>query len=119
MADIRRLVEELEKACLESNVVDHPYFMSWWDELKEKIAEEFPETVDLVIGRVYSFRAKRGRIARGVCTKENQKTFVVYEIDGSGRPGCRWMISKAWCLKDNIWEDHKADWSIPAHVTIK
>lgn len=118
MATLREFVKLMD-AALKDTPSEHPYVAHYWNEIKTKIDEEFPELTNVIIGRVYKFQAKGGRIARGVCTKENQKTFVLYETTDSGRPGCRWMIGKGWCTPENIWDDHSHDWAIPSHVVVK
>jgi len=89
-----------------------------WNELKFLIEEAFPKLTPIFIGSVYKMVAK-GLTRRVIVTKENQKTWVMYEVEDSARPGCRWMIGKTWCTKDNIWRDEAQSYSLPAGVKLK
>lgn len=89
-----------------------------WLQLKELIEDEFPELVDICLKTVYKMNSKKG-LLRVVVTKENQKTWVMYEVTDSVTPGSRWMVGKTWCLSENIWRDEAQSYSIPSNVRIK
>jgi hypothetical protein len=88
-----------------------------WAFIKEFVEKKSAKR--LILNSVYKFKAKKGRIARGVVTKENDKTWVLYEVDGSGNPGTRWMLSKSWCTKTNVWRDEAQSYSLPSYVRVK
>ena len=92
-----------------------PEVQIWLNELEAAI----PKTTSMRINTVYKFNAGKGRIARAVVTKENSKTWVLYETQDSGKPGCRWMISKSWCKEENIWRDVAQSYELPEGVKIK
>lgn len=88
-----------------------------WEDLKIAINEAYPTLVPIQIGRKYEMDTKKGPVTVQV-TKENQKTWVMYELDNSVRPGCRWMVGKTWCIEGNIYPVN-SDAKVPAHVRIK
>jgi hypothetical protein len=90
-----------------------------WLSLLGVIDKHIPTITSICIGTVYMFQAKNGRIARGVVTKENTKTWVLYEDTESGKPGTRWMISKGWCREENIWRDTAQSYNLPEGVVLK
>jgi hypothetical protein len=91
----------------------------WWiDELREIINDQIPELQDITVGGKYEMVDKKGRTITLQVTKENQKTWVMYELEGSARPGCRWMIHKTWCQKSNIWPVSSAA-LIPRGIKVK
>jgi len=114
-----QLLQELDKVFANSNVSEHPYFQSWWNDLKVLVTDEFPEYTRLMMGSVYRFTGKKGAQCRGVVTKENEKTWVLYETSDSSRPGCRWMLSKTWCTKDNVYRDETQSYTLPEGLRVK
>jgi len=110
------LVDSLDLVFQEAKIT-HPYFQSWWDELKDVIDEAYPDLTSIQIGRKYVMETKKGRAIVQV-TKENQKTWVMYELEGSSRPGCRWMIGKTWCTAEKI-QAVTTDAVIPNTVRVK
>lgn len=89
-----------------------------WEQLKSIIAKEFPELISMHIGTVYTMSERTSR-RRMVVTKENGKTWVMYEVEGSYRPGCRWMITKTWCTKENITRDSIQSYEFPKGLKLK
>jgi hypothetical protein len=97
--------------------IQHPYFDSWWSQLKDAVVDAYPTLTPIQIGRKYVMETKKGRATVQV-TKENQKTWVMYELEGSSRPGCRWMIGKTWCTAENI-QAVSTDQAIPERIKVK
>lgn len=89
-----------------------------WQNLRAFIEAEFPTLVQVRIGTVYTMVSK-GFKRRMVVTKENQKTWVMYEVEGSYRPGVRWMIGKTWCTEENMDRDISQSYSLPAGTKLK
>jgi len=90
---------------------------SAWINLKNYVANEFPDLVQIGVGLKYTMQTKKGTVNMQV-TKENQKTWVMYELENSARPSCRWMISKSWCTEDHI-QPISTDAMIPFGTKVK
>ena len=97
-----QLVKQLE-GVFKDEGIENPYFNTWWNELKNLVKEAYPELQNIFVGGKFSMLDKTGKEIQVKVTKENQKTWVMYELEGSNRPGCRWMVHKTWCEKDKIW----------------
>lgn len=89
-----------------------------WNGLKNFVAVEFPVLTPIHVHSVYKMVSK-GLTRRIVVTKENSKTWVMYEVEDSARPGMRWMIGKTWCIKDNIWHDTTQSYTLPVGLKLK
>ena len=89
-----------------------------WLTFKRVIEEEFPKFIDIRLHTVYKMISK-GFTRRMVVTKENQKTWVMYEVNDSHNPGGRWMVGKTWCLAENIWRDTAQSYELPAGLKLK
>jgi len=101
----------------DSSAID-PCALSWVEQLRDIVDECLPELVSMRVASVYEFEAK-GKSVRAICTKENTKTWVLYEVEGSSRPGCRWMLGKSWCVAENIQRAATQSYSLPEHVKVK
>ena len=112
-----RLVKELDAVFAEANIT-HPYFESWWSDLKTFVENEFSALTEMRLHTVYEMDTKKGHVTM-VVTKENQKTWVAYEVEGSVRPGMRWMLYKSWCTTDNIQRAVSQSYSLPLGVKVK
>jgi hypothetical protein len=119
MPQARDYLDYLEAAVRDAEKVIDPCALSWISSLRAIVEDELPEYTNIHLMTVYRFRGKRGQACRGVVTKENAKTWVVYETSDSSRPGTRWMISKGWCTTDNIERDSNQAYELPAGVKIK
>ena len=117
MATAQRLIKELRGAFKDSGI-EHPHVNFWFNELEDMVNEHIPVPATIRLGTVYLMQSKKGP-ARVIVTKENQKTWVMYEVEGSSRPGCRWMIYKTWCTAKNIVRDDAQSYVLPSHVVIK
>lgn len=100
-----------------SSAID-PCALSWIEQLQNIVAENLPEVTTMRVGTVYTFVSK-GKSVRAICTKQNTKTWVLYETDDSSRPGCRWMLGKGWCTAKNVNRAPTQSYSLPDHVSIK
>lgn len=95
-----------------------PCALYWIGKIREIVEDNIPELAHMSIGTVYVFQAKDKNV-RAICTKENQKTWVLYETDDSSRPGCRWMLGHGWCTADNIARAPTQSYTLPDSVRIK
>lgn len=111
-------IEATVRSLPEDSGID-PCTLSWVAQLRNILDEELPEMTEMTLGTVYRFSGKRGLECRAVVTKENPKTWVLYETTDSSRPGARWMINKNWCLKENIERDSYQTYSLPSDVRLK
>ena len=91
---------------------------STWRQLKAFIEDEFPALTPIHVHSVYKMVAK-GIPRRLVVTKENSKTWVMYETADSARPGVRWMIGKTWFTQENIQRDVAQSYSLPPGTKLK
>jgi len=89
-----------------------------WHRLRSFIEDEFPSMVYIHVGGVYTMVSKGAR-RRMVVTKENQKTWVMYEVEGSYTPGTRWMIGKTWCTEEQIARDSAQSYELPKGLVLK
>ena len=119
MRSAQTILKNIEATCTDESGYLDPRTRVWINELRDILNEQLPEMTEVVIGAVYRFRGKKGAQCRGVVTKENAKTWVVYETTDSSRPGCRWMIGKDWCTKENFKRDTVQSWEVPAGVKFK
>jgi phosphoribosylaminoimidazole (AIR) synthetase len=106
------------EAAIKDAKVNHPHIQFWINELRDIVDEQMPKMASMCVGSVYTFTAKK-KAVRAILTKENTKTWVLYEVDGSDRPGCRWMLGKSWCSSDNIQRDTVQSYSLPESARIK
>jgi hypothetical protein len=118
MPSAQALLGFINSAVIGAKEID-PCTLSWLTQLKDIIDEELPELVDMRVNTVYLFEDKKGRRNRAVMTKENSKTFVLYEVNGSTRPGCRWMLDHRWCTSGNIVRDTSQSYTMSDGVKIK
>jgi hypothetical protein len=88
-----------------------------WEEIKTLLNRAYPNLVTIKLRQKYVMDTKKGRAVVQV-TKENRKTWVMYEVEGSARPGTRWMVGKTWCTPDKIQPVH-TDSRIPSWVEVK
>ena len=91
---------------------------SAWDRLINFVEAEFPELISIRLHTVYKMISK-GHMRRMVVTKENSKTWVMYEVEDSYAPGNRWMIGKTWCVEGNLWRDSAQSYLLPAGIKFK
>lgn len=119
MSNPRILIESIEMAVKGAGQEIDPCTLSWVRQLKEVIDIEFPESIQLRIANVYRFTGRRGAQCRGVVTKQNEKTWVLYETVDSHAPGTRWMLHKTWCTKNNIRRDEAQSYELPRGLRIK
>lgn len=89
-----------------------------WEGLKNFIKSEFPVLLAIQLRAVYRFTSK-GRERRVVVTKENPKTWVMYETNDSSQPGMRWMIGKTWTTEENIYLDKEQVYELPQGLKLK
>jgi len=118
MPSAQALLGFIKNAVIDSKEID-PCTISWINQLEDIIAEEIPELVDMRVNVVYLFEDTKGITNRAVMTKENSKTYVLYEVTGSTRPGCRWMLGHGWCTAENIQRDVSQSYTMPDMVKIK
>jgi hypothetical protein len=119
MPQARDYLDYLEVAVRDAEKYVDPAALSWLSELRNIVEDEIPEYTNMQLMTVYHFRGKKGLMCRGIVTKENAKTWVVYEVADSSRPGCRWMISKDWCTAENIQRDTNQAYEMAPGVRIK
>jgi len=112
-----QLIKELDKVFVEANI-QHPYFQSWWNDLKEVVENELSSMTSIRVHTLYTMDTKKGQVTV-ICTKENSKTWVMYEVEGSRRPGCRWMLGKSWCTEDNIQRSIAQSYAMPVGIKFK
>lgn len=117
MASAQRYLKEIEGAIKDAGVT-HPHINFWINELKDIINEELPELAGIQLQTVYRFVSKK-LSRRVIVTKENSKTWVMYETADSARPGTRWMIGKTWCTTGNIQRDSAQSYLLPEGLKIK
>jgi hypothetical protein len=115
MSEINQLVKSMEAGAdgFDTLIISH----SDWNQLKKLIAQLTPDITPIQIGQKYVMNTKKGQVVAQV-TKENQKTWVMYEVEGSVNPGSRWMIGKTWCRAENI-QHVITEARIPSYVRIK
>lgn len=114
MTTVQCFLDRIENR-LDSTIIDSPD----WIALRRIIMHELPELTVIRIGTVYEFNSSKGHNLSAVVTKENQKTWVLYEITRSHSPGTRWMIGKTWCTKENITRSIAQSFELPKGVKIK
>ena len=88
-----------------------------WQHLKLLINEAIPEMQPVVRGGKYKFSTPKKGTRTVEATKENGKSWIMYEVTGSRSPGCRWTIPKSRCGKDEL-ERVTCDETIPSGVRI-
>jgi len=68
-----------------------------WRALRRFVVDNYVEMVNVRLRMTFMLHtARKGdRLVR--VTKENPKTWIMYELNGSIQPGCRWTIPKSIC----------------------
>jgi hypothetical protein len=115
MSDPQVMIDLLEKNALNANLLRDPI----WANLKRFIAEHYTPMTSMRVGTVYIFKGKGPIMLTGVCTKENGKSYIVYETNQSGDPGARWTLGKTWCTQENIQRSVAQSYALPSHVVLK
>ena len=119
MPTARVLISSLDLAIKDAGSNIDPCSLSWLRQLEDIIDEYVPDLTHMQLFTVYKFYTKKYGWMRGIVTKENAKTWILYETSGSFRPGCRWTWAKNLCTKDVMIRDSSQSYEMPATVKFK
>lgn len=119
MPTAQALLGYITTAVTDSDGAIDPCTLSWIYQLQEIINDRIPEQTVVRLFNVYKFWTKKYGWMRGVVTKENGKTWVIYETTDSRQPGCRWTWGKDGCSKDVMQRDTAQSYEMPSFVTFK